>query len=189
MVATTKVTNADAQSVFAIYAGADGHPYQLLGHCTADSDSLVLEDISPEKVPAGQSQGPLWRLRRQGAALVGTYRGQPLRLREAHPAGALVLAVQAFTDSVEAFPGRPKAPWGQVAFQALVLTGGPAALTDNVLRRLNNDTLPGRPALPRAQIWARQRQQFQTEYREDAAASHSDVPVEQAAPYGYGLLY
>lgn len=27
LVATTKVINADAQSVFAIYAGADGHPY------------------------------------------------------------------------------------------------------------------------------------------------------------------
>lgn len=149
----------------------------------------MLEDISPEKVSAGQLQGPLWRLRRQGAALVGTYRGQSLRLREAHPAGALVLAVQAFADSVEAFPGRPKSPWGQVAFQALVLTGGPAALTNNVLRRLNNDTLPGRPALPLAQIWARQRQQFQTEYREDAAASRSDVPADTAAPYGYGLRY
>ncbi|WP_157887068.1 hypothetical protein [Hymenobacter sp. PAMC 26628] len=91
LLTTARLVSAAAQSVFATYAGADGHPYRLVGRRTADPDSLVLEDISPEKQAAGSSQGPLWRLRRQGAALVGTYRGQPLRLREARPAGALAV--------------------------------------------------------------------------------------------------
>ncbi|WP_125917066.1 DUF3298 and DUF4163 domain-containing protein [Hymenobacter coccineus] len=186
---TTKPLDADAQSVFATYAGADGHPYQLVGHRMADPDSLVLEDISPEKQAAGSNQGPRWRLRRQGTALVGTYQGQPLRLREARPTGALALFVQTFADSVEAFPGKKKSPWGQIEFQAAVPTGGPKALTDNVLRQLNDDSLPGSPVRPLIQIWARQRQQFAASYREAAADSRSDAPADTAAPYGYGLRY
>lgn len=181
--------SADAQNVFATYAGADGHPYRLIGHRTAAPDSLVLEDISPEKQAAGSSQGPLWRLRRQGPALVGTYQGQPLRLREARPAGALAMFVQTFADSIEAFPGKKKSPWGQIEFQAAVPTGGQKALADNVLRQLNDDSLPGRPVLPLIQIWARQRQQFEANYRQAAADSRSDAPADAAAPYGYGLRY
>lgn len=189
LLTTAQPVDADAQNVFATYAGADGHPYRLLGHRSAAPDSLVLEDISPEKVAPGRNRGPLWRLRRQGPALVGTYQGQPLRLREARPAGALAMVVQTFADSIEAFPGKEKSPWGQIVFQAVVPTGGPAALTANVLRQLNDDSLPGRPALPLAQIWVRQRQQFQAGYREAANASRSDAPADTAAPYGYGLRY
>ncbi|MGI4884546.1 MAG: DUF3298 domain-containing protein [Janthinobacterium lividum] len=184
-----RLIDADAQTVFATYAGADGHPYRLLGHRSAAPDSLVLEDISPEKVAPGHSQGPLWRLRRQGPALVGTYQGQPLRLREARPAGALALLVHTFADSIEAFPGQKKSPWGQIEFQAAVPTGGPKELTDNVLRQLNDDSLPTGPALPLIQIWARQRAKFEKYYREAAAASRSDAPADTAAPYGYGLRY
>ncbi|MFD1468231.1 DUF3298 domain-containing protein [Hymenobacter caeli] len=190
LLTTARRTEGDEMlGSFATYAGADGHPYQLLLHRSAAPDSLVLEDISPEKTGPNESPGPLWRLRRQGSALVGTYQGRPLRLREAQPAGTLALAVQTFADSVEAFPGKQKSPWGQIDFQAVVPTSGPAALADNVLRRLNDDTLPGRSALPPAQIWARQRQQFRTEYREAAADSRSDAPADTAAPYGYGLRY
>ena len=189
LLTTAQPVDADVQSVFATYAGSDGHPYQLVGHRTATPDSLVLEDISPEKQAPGSNQGPLWRLRRQGAALVGTYRGQPLRLREARPAGALALFVQTFADSIEAFPGKKKSPWGQIEFQAAVPTDCPKALTDNVLRQLNDDSLPGRPVLPLIQIWDRQRQQFEANYREAAADSRSDAPADTAAPYGYGLRY
>ena len=178
----------EVTGVFGSYSGPDGHPYQLASRPTS-ADSVVLFDASQE---AGTMypNGTNWRLLRQGTALVGTYNGQPLRLREVHGAGVLPLVVRCYTDSIMAFPDVAKSPAAHLSFQALLPQTGNEVLSANILRDLRGDTLPNLavPQLP--QLWARHRADYQKLYREDAEAGRKNLhDASDDMPFGYGLRY
>jgi len=182
---------------FGSYYGLDGHPYTLQGQPSAAPDSVVLFETSPEKAIDPNGPTLYWRLRRQAGRgdLAGTVGGQPARLRLVQPvAGALTFAVRYFADSAAAFPKEVKSPHGHISLQALVPTGGDAALrerlTDNMLLDLRGDTLDGLPPVALPALYKQQRQQFFKEYREDAADTRP-APADTAGigAYAPGLSY
>jgi len=182
---------------FGSYYGADSHPYTLQSQPNAAPDSVVLFTTSPEQATGSGGSSLYWRLRRQPGRgdLVGTVGGQLVRLRLVPTlAGTLTLAVRYFADSAAAFPQEPKSPKGRISLQALVPTGGPAAvhhaLSASLLRDLRGDTLAGLPTLPLPAFYQQQRAQFFKDYREDAVASRP-APADTAGvgAYGIGLNY
>ena len=182
---------------FGSYYGLDGHPYTLQGDPSPAPDSVVLFETSPEKAIDPNGPTLYWRLRRQSGRgdLAGTVGGQPVRLRLVQPAaGALTFAVRYFADSAAAYPKEVKSPRGHISLQALVPTGGDAALrerlTDNILLGLRGDTLDGLPPVALTALYKQQRQQFFKVYREDAADSRP-APADTAGigAYAPGLSY
>lgn len=188
-----RLTNdTETAGVAGSYAGADGRPFGLDGDYDARHapDSLILTDYNPEHMPAGQQQGPVWRLHRQGNELTGTVAGRPVRLRESRPLGALPLVAHYFQDSVAAFPGRADSPHAQLRLLALLPTGlAVGELRDNLLRHLRGDTLENQPAPTLDKLWAEQRQQHAREYRQDAQQRQRDVPGDTTRLPGYALSY
>ncbi|GAA4494676.1 hypothetical protein GCM10023172_05250 [Hymenobacter ginsengisoli] len=182
---------------FGSYYGLDGHPYTLQGQPSLAPDSVVLFETSPEKAIDPNGPTLYWRLRRQPGRgdLAGTVGGQPAHLRLVQPtAGALTFAVRYFADSAAAFPQEPKSPRGHISLQALVPTGGDAAmrerLTDNILVGLRGDTLDGLPPVTLTALYKQQRQQFFKEYREDAADTRpATADTTGIGAYAPGLNY
>ena len=168
------------------YYGADGEPHEL--HQVAgrrpDSDSLLLAYYDRAALDgSGNEQETRWRLRREpDGRLVGTVGGQAIQLRPARP--ALALAVRSFADSVAAFPGRARSPYGHVGLQTLDPVGasGVALAVGANLRRLQRgDTLPNLPVPALARLWQQQRADFAKFYREDAAGLAEDLAVDATA--------
>lgn len=181
----------DINESWATYCDANGRPYQLLGRASTTPDSLLLEEITLGFGDANQP-GPQWRLRYQGASLVGTRAGQPVQLREAQPAGSVPLAVHYFADSVVAFPGERHSPVGHIGLQVLLPTAANSALTDNLLRAYRGDTLPNQPVAKLPQLWEKQLADFRQMYLEDTKSQRPDrteAVADTAAPFGYALNY
>jgi len=156
------------------YYGADGEPCELSQPSTkpASPDSLLLVYYSPPLLSSTADQQDIrWRLCRQpNGHLTGTVGGRAARLRPLRP--TLAFSVLSFADSVAAFPGRVRSPYGHVGLQTLVPVGSsPVALATaaNLRRQLRSDSLPDQPvpALPR--LWAQQRADFAKMYRGEAA--------------------
>lgn len=166
--------DAPGPSLHGSYYGPDGHPYEVQSQPSAP-DSLVLADLSPEHGASPTSASPVWRLRRQpGGGLVGLVQGQAVRLRLVAPAaGSLTFAVRYLADSLPAYPKDPESPKARFSLQALVPTGGPAAvlstLQDNMLRDLRGDTLGTLAAPTLLTLYQQQRDLFFKGYREDVA--------------------
>jgi hypothetical protein len=156
------------------YYGADGHPYQLASQPSAP-DSLVLNDYSPEHGASPTGQAPIWRLRQQpDGSLAGTIGTQAVRLRRAAPAGGLSFVVRCFTDSLAAYPDQAAtSPKARIYVQALVPTGGPAAVRERlqagILRTLRGDTLDSAPAVALPALFQQQRDTLFAGYRTDVA--------------------
>ncbi|MDJ0366374.1 DUF4163 domain-containing protein [Hymenobacter sp. H14-R3] len=156
------------------YYGPDGHPYEVQSQ-PSSPDSLVLADLSPEHGAGPTGNGPVWRLRRQpGGGLAGLLQGQAVRLRlVAPPAGSLTFAVRYLADSLAAYPEDLESPKARFSLQALVPTGGAAAvcqtLQANILRDLRGDTLSTLAATTLPALFKQQRDTFYQEYREDVA--------------------
>jgi len=166
------------------YYGADGHPYQL-GSQPSAADSLVLNDYSPEHGAGPTGQAPTWRLRRlPDGSLAGTVGTQAVRLRPAAPAGGVGFAVRCFTDSLAAYPTEPAtSPKARIYVQALVPTGGPAAvrqtLQASLLRDLRGDTLDSAPVVALDKLFGQQRDTLFTGYRDEVALMVKDTPADE----------
>ncbi|MGI4737718.1 MAG: DUF3298 domain-containing protein [Janthinobacterium lividum] len=138
----------------------------------------------------GNEQETRWRLRRQpDGRLVGTVGGQAVQVRP-----ALALAVRSFADSVAAFPGKARSPYGQIGLQTLVpLSPSPVALAvgTNIRRQQRGDTLPNQPVPALAGLWRQQRAEFSKSYREDAEdlAANPPAPADSADAYSPSLRY
>jgi hypothetical protein len=166
--------DAPGPSLHGSYYGTDGHPYEVQSQHSAP-DSLVLADLSLEHGASPTTASPVWRFRRQpGGGLAGLVQGQAVRLRPvAPPAGSLTFAVHYLADSLPAYPKDPESPKARFSLQALVPTGGAAAvrqaLQGNILRDLRGDTLStlAAPTLPA--LYKHQRDAFFEGYREDVA--------------------
>ncbi|MDO7876966.1 DUF3298 domain-containing protein [Hymenobacter sp. ASUV-10] len=160
--------DTELNGTYASYADASGQPFQLVRRLSA-ADSLVFEDISYEHLGENHS-GPMWQLYQQGPLLTGTIAGQPVRLRQAQPAGSVALRVRQFNDSVAAYPGKANSPHAHLSLQVLLPAQAPAALTANILRDLHGDTLANQPVVQPEQQWQQWNQHFTKDYREDAAS-------------------
>ncbi|MBO2008802.1 DUF3298 and DUF4163 domain-containing protein [Hymenobacter negativus] len=168
------------------YYGADGEPHELqqvlVEHPHPDSLLLAYYDHAVLD-GSGNEQETRWRLRRQpDGRLVGTVGGKAIQLRPARP--ALALAVRSFADSVAAFPGQARSPYGHVGLQTLEPTGSsPVALAiaANIRRQQRGDTLPNLPVPALAGLWQQQRTDFAKFYREDAAGLAEDLAADSAA--------
>lgn len=168
-------TGGDAPSigrVVGFYAGPDGQPFELASNPTGTPDSLELRDANPT-LTDDSGRGPVWRLRRQGEAWVGTRAGQAVRLQPVAANQGVALETQVFRDSVRARPQHPQdSVWGRVSLHALLPASGPARqpLAGNVLHLLNGDTVftGAPPAL--AAIWQQLRGTFINDYQEDVGA-------------------
>ncbi|NML67510.1 DUF3298 and DUF4163 domain-containing protein [Hymenobacter sp. RP-2-7] len=177
------------------YYGADGHPYQLQSQLSTAPDSVVLNDVSPERASGPRGEAPVWRLRQQpGGALVGTVAGRPVRLRLLPaPAGTLTLAVRYFADSLAAFPRQAKSPRARLSWQALVPAGGPAAprqaLQASMLRDLRGDTTDARAPLALPALYKQQRDTFFTDYRAELAATPAPTDTSDTGSYRATLNY
>lgn len=176
--------DSESNGTFASYADASGQPYQLVRR-PSTSDSLILDDLSYEHLTNNHS-GPTWKLRQQGATFTGTIAGQPVRLRQAQPAGSLALRVRQFSDSIAAYPGKANSPYAHIGLQALLPVQALPALTDNILHELHSDTLATLPVLQPAQQWEKWRQQFTKDYREDAEGLRDAMKADMPA---YALRY
>jgi len=178
------------------YYGADGEPHELSQPSTkpAAPDSLLLVYYSPPLLAGdGDQQDIRWRLHRQpNGHLAGTVGGRAARLRPVRPAQAF--SVLSFADSVAAFPGRARSPYGHVGLETLVPVGtSPVGqtLAANLRRQLRGDSLPNQPVPAWPRLWAQQRADFAKMYRGEAAemapepapspADSADVEAYQAS--------
>ena len=166
------------------YYGADGEPHELqqASGKRLDPDSLVLAYYDWARLDGkGNKQETRRRLRRQpDGRLLGTVGGQAVQLRP-----ALALGVRSFADSVAAFPGKARSPYGQIGLQTLVPLGAsPVALAvgANIRRQQRGDTLPNQPVPALASLWQQQRAEFSKSYREDAAGLAEDLATDPTAP-------
>lgn len=156
------------------YYGADGHPYELASQPSAP-DSLVLNDYSPEHGAGPTGQAPTWRLKRQpDGSLAGTIGMQAVRLRLSKLGGGISFAVRCFTDSLAAYPKQATtSPKTRIYLQALVPTGGPAAvreqLHNSILRDLRGDTLDSAPVVALPVLFQQRRDTLYAGYRADVA--------------------
>jgi hypothetical protein len=170
------------------YAGADGHPYELLGDVEVPvaADSVVLTDYSPEHNPGDANGGITWRLRREDdGQLTGTVGGQPVRLRPVQPLGSVALAARFYQDSVAAYPGQASSPHATMRLLALLPAGPAATLQANLLRHLRGDTTEAQPAPALDSLWRQQLREYARDYRLDAqerSAESEELP-------GYALSY
>jgi hypothetical protein len=181
LVQSPNPSDTELNGTFASYADAGGQPFQLVRRQSA-ADSLVLEDSSYEHLSENNS-GPMWKLHQQGPALTGTIGGQPVRLRQAQPAGSLALRVRQFSDSIAAYPDQTNSPYAYIGLQALLPVSAPVPLTNNILYELNSDTLATQPVLQPKQQWEELRQQFTKDYREDAESLRDDGTPSYALRY------
>jgi hypothetical protein len=156
------------------YYGTDGHPYQLASQPSA-SDSLVLNDYSPEHGIGPNGQAPKWRLKRQpDGSLLGTVGTQAVRLRLSKLGTDISFAVRCFTDSLAAYPDQAAtSPKARIYVQAFVPTGGPATVRERlqagILRTLRGDTLDSAPAVALPALFRQQRDTLFAGYRTDVA--------------------
>jgi hypothetical protein len=188
-VAPRRSDDTELAGAFGSYHGPDGHPYGLASRATIASDSVLLFDVSQEKADNNQ-EGAIWRLHRQGTALTGTYKGQPLQLREVNVADMMPLTVHYYADSIVAFPGVAKSPVAHLSLQVLLPKANAAALTDNIMRDLRGDTLSRLPAPRLPQFWTKQLANYQKSYREDAREGRENLRgASTDMPFGYGLSY
>lgn len=182
-----RLTNdSESAGVTGSYAGTDGQPFQLNGdYGTAHApDSLVLIDYNAEHMAAEDQAGPVWRLRREGAALTGTIGGQPVRLREVQPLGSMQLISKYFQDSTAAFPGQPTSPHAQLSMLALQPVGlATGLLRDNMLRHLRGDTLENQDAPKLEELWAGQLRSYAADYRLDAGERQQELKGDTLPDY------
>ncbi|WP_375436689.1 DUF3298 domain-containing protein [uncultured Hymenobacter sp.] len=182
------------------YSGADGQPYELSSDYDAiiTPDSVVVHDRSPELLD-DNSNGPVWRLHRNGKELLGTRAGQPVQLREVELPGSTSFISLYFLDSVAAYPTQPKSVHGRTSLHVLVPTNGPeaarSALAAGMLRGLRGDSLDTNavPSSPE-QFWQQQRSAFRKEYQQSVTDLTKDRPAEpdtstDAPSYNYMLRY
>ncbi len=185
--------DAEGGNLVGSYAAADGHPYELYSDASpaASPDSLTLREYSPEHAAGpDNANGPVWRLRRQGRALVGTVNGQPVTLREIQPAGSVRFVARYFQDSTAAFPKLANTPYARQSLLALLPVNAPKALQENLLRGLRSDTLDTTPTPQLAAYWQQQRQQYARDYRQDVAGSAPTMPEDTADTSAFiGLSY
>ena len=190
----TSSGDSESTGLAASYAGFDGHTFVLYGETSASSDSIRLTDSTPEHAGPDYANSIAWRLKQQGSELAGTIGGRPVRLRQVQPAGSVRLVSRYFMDSVAAFPGLAGTPYAHQRMLAVLPTGGAsataqAALRDNLLRGLRDDTVDTK-AIPELEaLWNQQKQRYTTDYRQDAAAS-KPAPGDTTTPeFGIGLRY
>ena len=166
------------------YYGASGEPHELqqVSQKRPHADSLVLAYYN-RAVRDGNEQETRWHLRRlPDGRLVGTVGGKPAQLRPVGP--ALALEVRSFADSVAAYPGKARSPYGHVGLQTLEPVGSSrvaVAVGANIRRQQRGDTLPNLPVPALARLWQQQRDSFSKFYREDAADMAQEVTVDSAA--------
>lgn len=156
-------------AVVGFYSGAAGQPFELSGSMPAP-DSLLLRDVDASLLDA-DSNGPVWRLRRQGTAWVGTRAGQPVRLRLQLPPQGAALASRLFTDSIPARPNQPTdSIYGHVSLHTLVPAPERTALAASLLNALRGDTLDTKPTPTLAALWQEQRRSFAQLYQEEVGS-------------------
>ncbi|HEX8326675.1 MAG TPA: DUF3298 and DUF4163 domain-containing protein [Hymenobacter sp.] len=185
--APARLGSEAAGGISGSYYGADGEPRELQQASSAGRphpDSLLLAYYDRAKLDGnGNEQETRWRLRREpDGRLAGTVGGQAIQLRPVRP--ALALAVRTFADSVAAYPGRARSPYGHIGLQTLEPVGtSPVALAvaANLRRQHRGDTLPNLAVPGLAQLWQQQRTDFIKFYREDATALAEDLAADTAA--------
>ncbi|TYZ05996.1 DUF3298 and DUF4163 domain-containing protein [Hymenobacter lutimineralis] len=185
--------DTETEGMLGCYAGSNGQPFQLGGRSSASPDSVVLVDFSPEHAPTLGADGPVWRLRRQGHELTGTWNGKPMRLRLARPAGSLAFRSIFLQDSVVAFPkleNSPQARLSVLALEPVVAGTAASAVAAQVVRGLRGDTLPDTPVPALAVYWKELRHTHAQDYRQDMAALQP-IPGDSAdyPALGIGLNY
>jgi len=180
-------TGGDAPSigrVIGFYAGPDGRPFELASNPTSTPDSLELRDASPTLTDES-GRGPVWRLRRQGEAWVGTRSGQAVRLQPLATKQGIALETQVFRDSARARPQHPQdSVWGRISLHALLPAKQP--LAGNVLHLLDGDTVFTGASPVLATIWQQMRRTFVNDYQEDMKAifqqREADTSASQRRP-------
>lgn len=181
--------DAETEGLLASYAGSDGQPFQLGGRGSAAPDSVVLVDFSPAHASQPGADGPVWRLRRQGRELTGTWAGKPVRLRLARPAGSLAFRSVFLQDSVVAFPRLPRSPRARLSVLALepvAADSASTALLAHVVRGLRGDTLPETPVTTLGAFWQQLRRTHARDYRQDMAAVQP-TPGDSTDDPGFGI--
>ncbi|SES99633.1 DUF3298 and DUF4163 domain-containing protein [Hymenobacter actinosclerus] len=172
--------------IVGFYAGRDGHPYELGGDTGSQGDSLNLSDLAKGLAAAVASgngaaaddedepleTGPEWLLKEEANQLVGTHKGQPVRLRQLRPAQGIRFAARNFVADVVPRPDHPEdSIRGHRVMHALVPFMAPnqEVLAANILRGLHGDTLDTAPVPALDSIWHEQLRAFTKDYRSDAA--------------------
>ncbi|UOR05769.1 DUF3298 and DUF4163 domain-containing protein [Hymenobacter aerilatus] len=164
--------------VIGFYAGPDGQPFELASSPTGTLDSLVLRDASHAHLNAN-GYGPVWRLRREGTAWVGTRAGRAVRLQPLSASEGIAFDAQVFRDSVRARPQHPAdSVWGRISLHALLPTSNQQPLASNLLHLLRGDTVfaGSAPALPT--IWENMRRVFFNDYQEDMKAVFQQMEAD-----------
>jgi len=180
--------------LFGTYSHAAGEPLVVEGNTVADPDSVVLLDQSITLLNEG-GESPVWRLKRQGQELVGTWNSQPVRLREAVPAGGLTFVSRYLLDSLAAFPKSPQpgAPYARWSLLALEPGSGPAAprrlVAATILRALHGDSLDTRPVPTLAALFQEQGQLFTKDYRRTANDALQQLPASERKSFPPFLNY
>ncbi|RPD50364.1 DUF3298 domain-containing protein [Hymenobacter sediminis] len=172
------------------YTASDGHPYELAGDTPADTDSLNLRDISAE-VTDKNYVSLLWRLREQGATLVGTRNGRPVQLRLVQPPHGIQLVARSFASKVLARPDHPQDTiMGHVSLHALVPVSGVArkALTANILRGLRGDTLDTQLAPTLDALWKEQLSSFTSDYQQEAGLMLTELENDTSSYRPFATL-
>lgn len=185
--------------IVGFYAGADGRPHELGGDTGSKGDSLNLSDLGKGLAAAVASgngaaadedepleTGPEWLLREEASQLVGTHKGQPVRLRQLHPAPGIRFAARNFVADVLPRPDHPEdSIRGHRVMHALVPFMAPnqEVLAANILRGLHGDTVDTAPVPALDSIWREQLRAFSKDYRADAAPLLAAAAKDKSKEY------
>lgn len=182
-----ETTNA---GLVGFYTAADGRPHDLDGSMPAGTDSLTLRDISSEATDDNYVS-PVWRLRQQGATLVGTREGRPVRLQLVQPPRGIQMVSRSFAAQVPARPDHPQDTIrGRTSLHALVPVTGVAkeALTANILRGLRGDTLDSKPVPALETLWKEQLSSFTSDYQQEVGLMLTELENDTSSYRPFATL-
>lgn len=172
------------------YTTTDGRPHELDGSIPAGTDSLTLYDISSAATGDG-NVSPVWRLRQQGATLVGTREGRAVWLQLVQPPQGIQLVSRSFAAQVPARPDHPQDTIkGRVALHALVPVSGVAreALAANILRGLRGDTLDTQSVPALDALWKEQLSSFTSDYQQEAGLMLTELENDTSSYRPFATL-
>ncbi|WP_019947083.1 DUF3298 and DUF4163 domain-containing protein [Hymenobacter aerophilus] len=183
--------------IVGFFAGPDGRPHELGGDTGSKGDSLNLRDLSRElaaTVASGSDDNdddPLegnaeWLLKEEGTQLVGTHKGQPVRLRQLRAGTGIRFAARNFVADVLPRPDHPEdSIRGHRVMHALVPFMAPnqEVLAANILRGLHGDTVDTAPVPALDSIWREQLRAFTKDYRSDAAPLLAAAAKDKSKEY------
>lgn len=185
--------------IVGFYAGTDGRPHELGGDTGSKGDSLNLSDLAKglaAAVASGNGEaddedepleiGPEWLLKEEANQLVGTHKGQPVRLRQLRPAQGVRFAARNFAADVVPRPDNPEdSIRGHRVMHALVPFMAPnqEVLAANIRRGLHGDTVDTAPVPALDSIWGEQLRAFTKDYRSDAAPLLAAAAKDKSKEY------